>query len=175
MDTYKLHLKIGPHEFSAEGPSEIVKQDFENWKSLIQQDVATQPALASPSGQNGKPSDNLNPPTKIQTEKVYVLDEKRDMISLRILPRSDDRYADALLLILLGYKTIKAVDELMVTQLKPSMRQSGCLVERIDQVAAKYVRQGFLNKGGMGKGGRYSLTNSGVEKATALLNSLTSS
>ena len=55
------------------------------------------------------------------------------------------------------------------------MRQSGCLVQRVDQVAAKYVRQGFLNKGGMGKGGRYSLTNSGVEKATAILNSITSS
>jgi len=174
METYKLHLKIGPHEFSAEGPPEIVKQDFENWKSLIQ-DAPTQPASPTLSGQNGKPQDNLNPPTKLQAEKVYVLDDKRDMISLRILPRSDDRHADALLLILLGYKTIRAVDDLMVTQLKPAMRQSGCLVDRIDQVAAKYVRQGLLNKGGMGKGGRYSLTNSGVEKAMALLNSITSS
>jgi hypothetical protein len=96
------------------------------------------------------------------------------MLSLRILPRSDDRYTDALLLVVLGYKIIKGTDEIMVTQLKPAMRQSGCMVERIDQAAAKYVRQGYLNKGGMGKGGRYSLTNSGIEKATALLSNLAS-
>ncbi len=174
MDSYKLHLKIGPHEFSAEGPVEVVNQDFERWKLLIQ-DIPIQSATPPPTNQNGRLPDNGSPPTKGQIDKVYVLDDKRDMISLRILPRSDDRYADALLLILLGYKIIKAVEDLMVTQLKPAMRQSGCLVERVDQVAAKYVRQGFLNKGGMGKGGRYSLTNSGVEKATAILNSITSS
>ena len=173
MESYKLHLKIGPHEFSAEGPVEVVKQDFELWKALIQE-VPVQVAPAAPVEQNGKPPANTSGPAKEQMDKVYLFDDKRDLLSLRILPRSDDRYADAVLLVLLGYKLIKHLDEVMVTQLKPAMRQSGCMVERIDQVAAKYVRQGFLNKGGMGKGGRYSLTNSGIEKAAALLHNLAS-
>lgn len=174
MEPYKLHLKIGPHEFSAEGPAEVVKQDFEMWKSLIH-DLPAQSALPASSEKNGKAGSDTSALPKEQIERIYLLDDKRDMLTLRILPRSDDRYADALLLVVLGYKIIKGTDEIMVTQLKPAMRQSGCMVERIDQVAAKYVRQGYLNKGGMGKGGRYSLTNSGIEKATALLNSLASS
>ncbi|HLM80753.1 MAG TPA: hypothetical protein VK302_08975 [Terriglobales bacterium] len=174
MEPYKLHLKIGLHEFSAEGPAEVVKQDFEIWKSLIN-DLPAQSAQPTLPEKNGKAGADTNALTKEQTEKIYLLDDKRDMLSLRILPRSDDRYADALLLVVLGHKIIKGMDEIMVTQLKPAMRQSGCLVERIDQVAAKYVRQGYLNKGGMGKGGRYSLTNSGIEKATALLSNLASS
>ncbi len=174
MEPYKLHLKIGVHEFSAEGPVEVVKQDFELWKSLIQ-DAPTQTAAQASNEQDGKPTANTSPLTKEEIDKVYLLDERRDMLSLRILPRSDDRYADSLLLVMFGYKVTKGTDEVMVTQLKSSMRQSGCMVERIDQVAAKYVRQGFLNKGGMGKGGRYSLTNSGAEKAAAILNTLASS
>ena len=173
MDSYKLHLKIGLHEFSAEGPVDVVKQDFELWKSMIS-DLPAQPVPAAALGQNGAAPPNNSAPPKETIEKVYVIDERRDMLSLRVLPRSDDRYADALLLLLLGYKIIKGADEMMVTQLKPSLRQSGCMVDRVDQIAAKYVRHGFLNKGGMGKGGRYSLTNSGAEKAIALLNSLAS-
>jgi hypothetical protein len=173
MDSYKLHLKIGPHEFSAEGPVDVVKQDFELWNSMIR-DLPAQPTPPAAPEQNNAAAINNGAPAKDQIEKVYVVDERRDMLSLRVLPRSDDRYADALLLLLLGHKIIKGADETMVTQLKPALRQSGCMIDRIDQIAAKYVRQGFLNKGGMGKGGRYSLTNSGAEKAIAILNSLAS-
>lgn len=175
MEPYKLHLKIGVHEFSAEGPVEVVKQDFELWKSLIQEAPTQTVAHQASNEQDGKLTGNTNSLTKEEIDKVYLLDERRDMLSLRILPRSDDRYADSLLLVMFGYKVTKGTDEVMVTQIKSSMRQSGCMVERIDQVAAKYVRQGFLNKGGMGKGGRYSLTNSGAEKAAAIFNTLASS
>jgi hypothetical protein len=173
MDSYKLHLKIGPHEFSAEGPTEVVKQDFELWKSMIK-DLPAQPTTPATPQQNSATPQSSGALAKEQIERVYIVDEKRDMLSLRVLPRSDDRYADALLLVLLGHKIIKGADETMVTQLKPALRQSGCMIDRIDQIAAKYVRQGFLNKGGMGKGGRYSLTNSGTEKAITILNNLAS-
>ena len=35
METYKLHIKIGQHEFQGEGPEEAVKKSFEDWKLLI--------------------------------------------------------------------------------------------------------------------------------------------
>jgi hypothetical protein len=175
MEPYKLHLKIGPHEFSAEGPIDVVKQDYEAWKVLIRSAPAEIEESSRPSGDNGGTAVTAEPIARDQIEKIYLLDEKRDMLSLRMLPRSDDRDADVLLLVILGYKLAKQVDEVMVTQLKPAMRQSGCLVERVDQVAAKYVRRGLLNKGGVGKGGRYSLTNSGLEKATSLLTEMLSS
>jgi hypothetical protein len=173
MEGYKLHLKVGPHEFSAEGPAEIVKQDFELWKGLISE-LPAQSARSASAERDAKAAPSTDSLAAEQIEKIYLRDDKRDLLSLRILPRSDDRDADALLLIILGYKITKQVDEVVVTQLKPAMRQSGCMVDRLDQVAGKYVRQGLLNKGGVGKGGRYSLTNSGLEKALGLMNELAS-
>lgn len=35
MDGYKLRVKIGDHEFEAEGPADVVKEQFELWKSLV--------------------------------------------------------------------------------------------------------------------------------------------
>jgi hypothetical protein len=169
MESYKLHLKIGLHEFSAEGPTEQVKQDFELWKTMIDGLPTGSKGSAQSLPGGDKDISTAEPPDKQQLERVYLLDERHDLLSLRILPRSDDRNGEALLLLMLGFRLAKGLDEVMVTQLKPALRQSGCLVERVDQVAGKYVRQGLLNKGGMGKGGRYSLTNLGLERATTLL------
>lgn len=173
MEPYKLQLKIGPHEFSAEGPADVVKQDFEMWKVLIQSTQAQIPP--APTVGNNNDTSVVNSITREQLERMFLIDDKRGMVTLRVLPRSQERDADALLLILFGYKLAKQLEEVGVTQLKPSMRQSGCMVDRLDQVASRYVRQGLLNKGGMGKGGRYSLTNSGLERAVSLMRDLLAS
>src|SRR5690349_8109693 len=34
LEAYKLHIKIGAHEFRGEGPEESVRRDFEEWKSF---------------------------------------------------------------------------------------------------------------------------------------------
>ena len=175
-DSYKLQLKIGPHEFFAEGPVDIVKKDFELWKAMIQQVPVARAAASDQDGKPPFPASNGNVlPTREQVDKLYLFDEKRGMVTLRILPRSKDRNADGLVLLVLGYRIMMNMDEVMVTLLRPSLRQSGCTVDRVDQVASKYVRHGFLNKGGRGKGGKYSLTNSGLEKARALVTALLSS
>ncbi|MGH2396563.1 MAG: hypothetical protein ACRDFW_06155 [bacterium] len=168
MENYRLHVKVGAHEFSGEGPEECVKRDFEEWKSLIS-GAARGPALSLGSTEGQQRDVEIDGE---RLNRVFVVDEKRQLLTLRYLPRTDDRDGDSLLLILLGYQTLRSQDEVTVTQLKPSLKQSGCLVDRVDKAAAKYVNQGLLNKGGMGKGGRYSLTNSGRDRATSLLGGL---
>ena len=40
MDTFKLRLKVGPHEFEAEGAKDDVQAQFDAWKSLISGEAA---------------------------------------------------------------------------------------------------------------------------------------
>ena len=177
MDTtYKLQLKIGIHEFCAEGPVEVVKHDFELWKTMLLE-IPAAPVAGMTSGANEVQATNRNGglPPKEQIDKLFLSDDKRGMVTLRILPRSDDRNAEVLLLLVFGYRALMNMDEVAVTLLRPSLRQSGCTIQRVDQIAAKFVRQGFLNKGGRGKGGKYSLTNSGLDKASAIVAALASS
>ena len=35
MDSYRIRVKVGPHEFEAEGPEGIVKEQFEVFRDLI--------------------------------------------------------------------------------------------------------------------------------------------
>jgi hypothetical protein len=173
---YKLQLKIGPHEFYAEGPVELVKRDFELWKTMIRE-IPTTSLAGSDSEEQQVPlvSKSGALPAKEHVGRVFLFDEKKGMVTLRILPRSEDRNAEGLLLLVFGYRMLMNMDEVAVTLLRPSLRQSGCTIDRVDQIAAKFVRQGFLNKGGRGKGGKYSLTNSGLNKAGALVIALASS
>jgi hypothetical protein len=171
MEIYKLYIKVGPHEFNGEGPEEAVKKSFEDWKSLITSTPAveiTKPVPSQSPGGNG--SITLRDGDLLA--KLFLLDEKRGLVTLRILPRGDEREADAALLVLLGFRLMKEQDEVLVTQLKPALKQSGCNVDRVDAVVAKYQREGLINKGGSGKGGKYSLTNSGAEKAAAIAQGL---
>jgi hypothetical protein len=171
MESYKLHIKVGPHEFQGEGPEESVKRDYDEWRTLISiapsKHSLTGAAIEAPSA--GLPMPEVD---QQLISKVIISDERRNMVSLRMIPRTDDRDGDALLLILLGHKLLRNEDEVLVTQLKPELTQSGLVVERVDRMANRPVNAGFLNKGGLGKGGRYSLTNAGMEYAKALLNSM---
>jgi hypothetical protein len=177
MDTYKLQLRIGPHEFCAEGPVNDVRQDFDMWKRMIQDfpNQTTVSPVDMPQTQNTPTWVQDGLPIRSEVERLYLADEKRGIVSLRILPRSEERNAEALLLVLLGYRVMLGAEEVAVTSLRPALKQSGCSVDRVDSIAEKNVRRGILNKGGRGKGGKYSLTNSGIERArgiaTELLNS----
>ena len=34
-ELYRLKIKVGPHEFDAEGPADAVREQFKDWKDLI--------------------------------------------------------------------------------------------------------------------------------------------
>jgi len=172
MEPYKLHIKIGPHEFHGEGPEDSVRRDYDEWKSLIK--VAPNSNAVVPLGIEtpAEPPESLPEVDRQLLIRVMISDEKRGLVSLRMLPRTDDRDGDALVLILLGHKLLRNEDEVFVTQLKPELTQSGLVVDRVDRIANRPVNAGFLNKAGFGKGGRYSLTNAGLDYAKALLNAV---
>lgn len=168
-DAYKLRVKIGPHEFEAEGPKDVVISQFETWKELI----------ASPSA--AQPTNPRFPPavTEVRTREGYAApwdifnaDEKHKLITLRVHPTGDTREADAVLLTLYGYRQTWQQDEVPVTRIKESLEVSGLRPGRIDRAVAPYIRSGLLIKTGRGKGGKYRLTNTGFAKADEMARTL---
>ena len=168
MEPYKLNVKIGEHEFNSEGAAEDVKEAFSIWKELI---ASTNHSAAPKEQRNGFFSAGSQGEAE-RLNRLFLHDPNKDLVSVKIFPRGNDRERDTVLLILLGYKLLKDQHEVMATKLTPAMRQSGCKLDRIDRIAAKYVHQGLINKGGIGKSGRYSLTNTGVAKATEIMEGL---
>lgn len=181
MDIAKLRVKIGVHEFEAEGPSEQVSQQFDVWKSLI----ASSPPADKPSFQSnpvitpgsttlgittGEPS--VLSLEASQLSPIFSIDEKRDAIILRTLPTGEDRHRMAVLLILFGYLRLKKIDEVLVTKLKASLQSSGSVPGRVDRATIPSVIDGLLMKSGSGKGGKYRLTNKGIAKTEEMVKGL---
>src|SRR5438105_153407 len=102
METQRLKVKIGPHEFEAEGPPESVAAQFEAWQSLVT-------AMGGASPKEQEPQDNANANDR-QTSpgelpNIFKVDRAKRFVTLRVFPATGERRdADALLLILYGYK-----------------------------------------------------------------------
>jgi hypothetical protein len=180
MQGSKLDLKVGAHEFHAEGREEFVRAQLEEWKQLIAaqgapavggRDQASAKDLADAGVPSVAPMP-ARPPEPGNLDRILRSDERT--VSARFLPQTAERDADVLVLVLYGYKVLKNQHEVPVTQLKAALKQSGCAVDRVDRVAGKYLGQGLLQKGGMGKGGVYRLTNVGEERARQVINEMSS-
>lgn len=174
MDTYKLRVKIGSHEFEAEGPPKDVKTQFEEWKKLITSSPRT--SLAPDAGTAKLPATHV---TEAQTREglrapwdVFNIDSKRKLVTLLVHPTGESRDADAALLVLYGYKQAFEQDEVPVTKLKESLEVSGLRPDRIDRTLSVHIKAGFIMKTGRAKGGKYRLTNTGFSHADAMARKL---
>lgn len=173
MDAYKLRIKIGSHEFEAEGPKDAVTAQFEAWKELI----VSLPAVQSQEKNARIPPSSL---MELRTGEgsvtspwdIFEIDEKRNLVSLKVHPTGDQRDADAVLLILYGYRRALGQNDALVTRLKESMEVSGLRPGRIDRAVVAHIRSGFLMKAGRGKGGKYRLTNTGVARVEEMARGL---
>lgn len=171
MEPTRLRVKVGVHEFDAEGPAEQVTAQFEAWKQLI----AVQ---AMPTPETQKRPLNIPPEAidSVKTRDGYAAPwdifggDEGDLMTLKAHPpQGDTRDADAILLVLYGYRKAgndgAGQAEVPVTKLKESLDVSGIRIARIDRAIAQYLRAGFVLKSGRGKGGVYRLTNTGFAKA----------
>ena len=106
MDNYRLKIKIGDHEFEAEGPSHIVQSQFSAFKDLI----ANLPSISTVQ----------NPLVNTQNEADNSVGAGQSALTLERVARVEDRVVsltarpekieDALLLLLLGQRIFRAND-----------------------------------------------------------------
>jgi hypothetical protein len=186
MESQRLKVKVGPHEFEAEGPPDAVAKQFSEWREMISAVPVAKPendakpvgaALVgvSATAQPGTLGFASAPPTVIMESvvpDVFITDTKRNIVSLRVHPTGESRNADAALLILYGYRRLLQREEVLAGHIKDSLDESGIRIDRVDRTLGPYTTERLLLKAGMGKGGKYRLTQTGYQRAETLAKSL---
>jgi hypothetical protein len=160
MDTAKVRMKIGDHEFEAEGASEIVQAQFMAFRELL-------------SMQDNKPAKNDAPvlsetPIVATSSTNVVLDKimrvQGRVVSLTAMPPSTD---DAALLIMLGNKDVRNNETVTGGEIGDGLAQSGRPVARVDRIMEKLISEALVLKSGFRRATRYRLSNVGHQKALA--------
>lgn len=170
MDTYKLKIKIGDHEFEAEGPTEAVERQFEAFKQIVTASPAK--TETKDAGGNGGSTQSereplVKPPAgsgSLNFDAIFKTEGR--LVSLSVLPKSDEETG---FLIVLGQKLYRSNEMVTGAEILDGIeRTSGHAIERADQLLREYVADGMLIKTGSRRGIRYRLSNKGLAASEAL-------
>jgi hypothetical protein len=159
---YKLHIKLGDAEFSAEGPESTVKEAYSQFLEAVKTVGAKPASKAAKNAGEGSLGSGLGLPESV-LEHAFQRDG--EYVTLRHLPpaESPNRTADSVILLLYGYKVLAQVEDVPVIKLNESLRKSGVSVERLDRYMGTHGH--LYRKGGTRSGGRYTLNNQGLAQA----------
>lgn len=161
MDT-KLKMKIGEHEFEAEGPADVVQAQFQAFRELVNATPHPPPA-PGPSHQN-----NQRTAVDLALDKIMRHDDRVVSLTVR-----GDSIEDEVLLVLLGQLRFRQNDSVTGSEILEGLRQTRGAVNRIDyQLARMAERDGTVLTFGARRARRYRLTNPGVSRATELATAL---
>jgi hypothetical protein len=178
MADYRLKIKIGEHEFDAEGPEDKVHAQFEMFKEIISnlpapvKTPAQRPPADPPEGAGGGGSaDNGGRQNGAQLELDKIMKVDARVVSLTVRAASSE---DAILLILLGQRQYRSNDTVTGGEIADGLNVSGQPVARPDRILDKLSAddKGLVMTVGQRKGRRYRLTNVGVTKAQEIARNL---
>jgi hypothetical protein len=168
MESAKIRVRIGDNEFEAEGPAELVQQQFEAFKEIIR--------LAPDKSKEGKKSYTAQTVEgQLVAEGIPILTLENIMhvsgriVSLTALPTTTE---DAALLIMFGHKELKQSASVTAQEIGDGLAQSGRPVPRVDRVMEAALEQALVLKTGVKRSTKYRLTNQGVVKAQSLASEL---
>lgn len=189
---HKVRVKLGDLEFEAHGAEESVKAEFNAFLELVRSGTLggqiavavkkvpenkepagelLKPEVSNPdasAGGDNKRSSDLGLPAG--SEKLFRHDEKHGVVSLKFMPHTGkSQVADAVILVLCGFHFLRGEDEVIVGKIKSALEQSGARLTRVDRHTDRSVSKGYLIKTGIKSGGKYRLTNMGLEIAKKLL------
>ena len=176
MEPFRLKLKVGPHEFEAEGSQENVEKQLAIWRELIGSPLISAPALASPPPPAPAtatpavtpiipPALNGLPESREDFSKLFKHDGR--VVSLTVLPTGEQREADALLLLMLGQRVFNGAEQVGGSALNDGLSISGLTVERIDRAWGGHLA-GNVIRTGVRRGVKYRLTHPGLARAKEL-------
>ena len=164
MDTCKLKIKVGQHEFEAEGPTEIVQEQFLAFKELASTIPSHDPAKTNVSDEPAKPS--RPKPDEIDDKLSEIMRVEGRIVSLMIKPEKVDA---ALLLLLYGQKVLRDNNAVSGAEIFDGVKATGGLaVSRVDKLLEKAGKAGDVIVMGERRSKRYRLTNAGLAKARSI-------
>lgn len=171
---YRLKIKVGPHEFEAEGSPEDVREQFQAFKEMI----AIVPLSSPPNPQipltqdqsreDSTPEKADVPSGELSLSKIMKVEGRT--VSLTVRPKT---LVDGILLILLGQKSLRQNDSVTGAEVLDGLKTTGGLAfGRIDRVMENIGKDGDIIVTGENRGKRYRMTNAGVAKARRIASEL---
>ena len=161
MDVQKLKVKIGDHEFEAEGPIDVVQAQFTAWKDLISTVQVKQKEAEPVTPQK---ENSVTPPLPhLPLEKIMKAEGR--IVSLTARSETVD---EAVLLILLGQKELRGNQEVTGSEVMDGLKQSGYMLKRVDTLMDKLSTDGSVITIGVHRSRRYRLSNTGLTKALSI-------
>lgn len=173
---HKIHVKLGDSEFMAEGSETTVKEQFDRFLDALSKFTADPKTKQPPvldTSKSAQPPGEMKLLDQNLMDRVYRQDD-RVGLSLRVRPSTATQIADAILLLLYGYVTIKGEHDVLAARLTKSMSQTGLTFDRVDRVMASASYDGLITETGQRGGKRYGLNNAGLAKAQELLGGILS-
>lgn len=171
-DIHRLKIKIGPHEFEAEGTAEDVQQQFLAFKELITLAAST-PSLMhhAQASQGGRAEEAPQPSAPDMAgngsellAKIMRVDGRN--VSLTARP---DGVNQAILLILYGQKELRQNDSVTGAEIMNGLVSTGGFsVKRVDRYLENLADEGAVIVVGEHRAKRYRLTNAGYARAGEL-------
>jgi len=172
MAEHRLKIKIGDHEFEAEGPADIVQSQFAAFKELVTSAGLEKKSIQStfdttpPSIIIPKPDEKPNT-NNLPYEKIMRHDAR--LVSLTVHAQS---LQDAILALLLGQRHFRSNDSVTGSEILDGLRESGRGVDRVDHTLSQLATEGSVIVVGQHRAKRYRLTNAGMNKAQEIVRSL---
>jgi hypothetical protein len=168
MDTAKLKITVEGCAFEAEGPPEIVQQQYEAFLKVISSLPAAkvEPKAVVENQQNA----NKNAYTGSDHVPLEnLMHTSGRVVSLTALPATAE---DTALLIMLGHKELRNNVAVTGQEIGDGLAQSGRPVGRVDRVMEKPIADSLVLKSGIKRSTRYRLTNLGLQKALGVAKDL---
>lgn len=166
MEPFRIHLKVGPHEFEAQGEQEAVERQAALWRELITSHLASPPPPAHGTPSPGNPA----APGRFQDYDRIFRHEGR-VVSLSVLPQGESVGPNAALLVLLGRKYYEKEDLVGGAAVLEGLSRSGIEVERADRAFDTHI-PGNVLRTGRNRGVKYRLTNVGATRAEEIAREL---
>lgn len=160
MSESKIKVKIGEHEFEAEGPVEVVNAQFEIFKELIKPtaDFKDKTIFSLPSER----------PSPTNFNRIFSLKNPR-IVSLNDPTKSIN---DAMLLIIYGQKQCRNNEAATGGEIKSGLEASGYDGQEISRRLRELRHENLIAAQGTHRGKRYQLTNEGMSRVQEMLQTM---
>ncbi|MDE2105887.1 MAG: hypothetical protein KGL39_52180 [Patescibacteria group bacterium] len=176
----KIKMKVGIHEFEAEGSEEYLANKFEAFKELVEKlEAAPQKRQAAPGSAaapaapapGGSEAEVLPIPDDLGSLFAVDVDKKRLSIRVHIDDShgKNQQVGDALLMLLYAHKKIFQLEEVGAVPMGKAIKSAVGQNSRIDHAVAPLISGGFITRHGNGRATTYGLTPKGSIRAEAAI------
>lgn len=163
MENIKLKMRIGEHEFEAEGPPEIVQAQLAAFREMVGTVPATPHHIEQEQRDRGQPHVN----STLRLDPIMKTEGR--VVSLTANPEPVE---SAALLILLGQKEFRNNETVTGAEVVDGLQVSGLAVARLDRMMDKLAAEGQVIVIGSHRAKRYRLTNQGFNRAKEIAKDL---